>query len=126
MNRVEPSDMADMAWAKNFLECAKLFSEVGWLQYFEKIDGHHTKVSYEFAQGLEKDTVTFDTLKIELTRDLIAEATGIADEGEFWFKNVPFVFNSENYLLSNVVANWGKGVHVKKFKLEWREPIKIL
>ena len=88
-NRDEPSDMS---WDKNFPECARLFLEVGWLQYLEKIDGHHTEVSYEFAQSLEKDMVSFNTLKFELTRELIAEPTGIADEGEFWFKKVPFCF----------------------------------
>ena len=54
MNRAEPSDMS---WDKNFPDCARLFSKAGWLQDFEKIDGHHTEVSYKFAQGLEKDTV---------------------------------------------------------------------
>ena len=48
-NRAEPSDMT---WAVTFPECAKLFQEVGLFQYFEKIDGHHTEVSYEFGQGL--------------------------------------------------------------------------
>ena len=79
-NRAEPSDMS---WDKNFPACARIFSEAGWLQYFEKIDDHHTEVSYKFSHGLEKDTVTFNTLKIELTRELIAEATGIANEGEY-------------------------------------------
>ena len=101
-----------MSWAKNFPDCVKLFLEAGWLNYFEKIDGHHIEVSYKFAQVLEKDIVTFNTLKLELTRELIAEATCIADEGEYWFKKVPFAFNSENYLLPNVVADWGKGVHI--------------
>ena len=64
-----------MSWDKTFLDSAKLFSEAGQLNYFEKIDGHHTEVLYTFAQGLEKDIVTFNTLKIELTRELIAEAT---------------------------------------------------
>ena len=68
----------------------------------------------------------FNTLKIELTREFIAKATGIADEGEFWFKKVPFTFNSENFLFLDVVPDWGKGFHIHKFKLEWREPIKIL
>ena len=68
----------------------------------------------------------FNTLKIELTRELIAKATCIANEGEFWFKKVSFAFNSNNLLLPNVVADWGKGVHIQKFKHEWREPIKIL
>ena len=37
-NRAEP---LDMKWDKTFLECAKLFQEAGWFQYFEKIDGYH-------------------------------------------------------------------------------------
>ena len=61
-----------------------------------------------------------------MTRELIAEATGIADEGEFWFKKVPFAFNLENFPLPNVVADWGKGVHIQNFKPELRDPIKIL
>ena len=68
----------------------------------------------------------FNTLKIELTRELIAEATTIADEGEFWFKKVPFTFNSEDFLSPDVVADWGKGVHIHNFKPEWREPINIV
>ena len=91
----------------------KIVSKKGLFKYFEKIDGYHSEVSYGFAQGLEKDTVLFNTLKIELNRELIAKATGIADKGEFWFKKVPFTFNSENLLLPGVVANWGKGVHIQ-------------
>ena len=68
----------------------------------------------------------FNSLKIELTRELIVEATGLANDGEFWFKKVPFSFNLENFMLPKVVADWSKGVHIQKFKSEWREPIKIL
>ena len=74
-----------MGWAKSFHECAKLFHKASWFKYFEKIHGYHSEVSYGFSQGLEKDTVMFNTLKIEVSRELIAEATYIADEGEFWF-----------------------------------------
>ena len=63
-NRVEPFDIA---WAKRFPGCAKLFQKVGWYNYFERIDGYHYEVSYKFSQGLQKDTVLFNTLKIELT-----------------------------------------------------------
>ena len=81
-NRVEPSDMS---WVEIVPDRGRLFLEVGWLRFFEKIDGYHTEVSYKFAQCLDKYIVTFDTLKFELTRELIAEATGIPDEGEYWF-----------------------------------------
>ena len=70
--------------------------------------------------------VLFNTLKIELTGELIAKATDITDEGEFWFKKVPFTFNSKDFLLSEVEADWGKGVHVQNFKPEWKYPIRIL
>ena len=101
-NRAEP---LDMSWVQAFPDCARLFLEAGWLSFFEKIDGYHTEVSYKFAQCLDKDIITFDTLKIELTIELIAKATGIPDEGEYWFKKVPFTFDAQNYLLLDVVTD---------------------
>ena len=79
-NRAEPSYMS---WVQDFPDRARLFSEAGWLNYFENIHGNHTEVSYKFAHGLDNDKVTFDTLNIELTREIIAEATGIINEGEY-------------------------------------------
>ena len=64
-NRAEPSDMS---WVQSFPDCARLFLEAGWLSFFEKLDGYRIEVSYKFAQCLDKDIFTFDTLKIELTR----------------------------------------------------------
>ena len=119
----EPSDMS---WVQTFLDYARLFLEEGWLSFFERIDGYHTEVSYMFAKCLDKDIVTFDTLNFELTRELLAEATGIPDEGEHWFKKVPFTFDAQKYLLPDVVVDCGKRVHIQKFKPEWIEPIKIL
>ena len=68
-NRVEPSAMS---WVQNFPYCAKLFSEEGWLVFFERIKGYHSEVSYKFAQCLDKDMVSFDTLKFKLTKELLA------------------------------------------------------
>ena len=89
-NRAKPSDMS---WVQTFPECAKLFSKAGWLGFFERIEGYHSEVSYKFAQCLDKDMVNFDTLKFKLTRELLAEATGIPDEAKYWFKKVPFTFD---------------------------------
>ena len=41
-NREEPSDLS---WVKNFPDCTQLFAEVGWLVFFEKIEGYHSEVS---------------------------------------------------------------------------------
>ena len=84
-------------------------------------------MSYHFAQGFDKDTVSFDTLKFELIEELIVEAIGIASHGELWFKKIPFTFNPKYFMLPEFEAlDWGKGVQLEKFKLEWREFIRIL
>ena len=84
-------------------------------------------MSYRFTQGFFKDIVTFDTLKFELTEELITEATGIARDGELWFKKVAFTFNPKYFPLPEVEAlDWGKGVQLDKFKPEWKEVIGIL
>ena len=101
-NRAETSDLI---WVKNFRDCAQLFVEAGWLVFFENIEGYQSEVSYKFAQHLDKDVVSFDTLKFKLTRELLVEAMGILDQGEFWFKKVPFTFDAQRYLLPGVVAD---------------------
>ena len=60
--------------------------------------------------------VTFDTLKFKLTKELLAKSIGILDEGKYWFKKVPFTFDAHKYLLPDAVEDWGKGVHIQKFK----------
>ena len=68
-------------------------------------------MSYHFAQGFAKDIVSFDTLKFELTKELIAEATGIASDGELWFKKIAFTFHPKDFLSPEAKAiYWGKGV----------------
>ena len=111
-NREEPSDLS---WVKNFLDCAQLFAKVGWLVFFENIQGYHLEVSYKFAQCLDKDVVSFDTLKFKLTRELQAKATRILDEGEFWFKKVPFTFKCSEISSSRCSRRLGKRCSYSKF-----------
>ena len=107
-NRVEPMDTSQ---AQSFPNCAVIFQRVGWFDFFQKINGFSLELSYKFAQGLDKNTVSFETLKFELTRELIEEATGIVADGELWFKKIPFTFNSKDFLLPEVeTLDWGKGV----------------
>ena len=71
-NRAEPTELS---WIDQFLGCAELFLNVGWLDLFKKIDGYKTEVSYKFSQSYNQDMIVFDTLKFNLTVELVAEAT---------------------------------------------------
>ena len=98
-NRVEPMDTS---WEEEFPKCATIFQRAGWFDFFQKINGFSLELSYKFALGLDKNTVSFETLKFELTRELIEEATCIAVDGELWFKKIPFTFNSKDFLLPEI------------------------
>ena len=106
-NRAEPTDMG---WANIFPECEKLFQRSGQFKYFEKIDGFHSEVLYGFAQRLDKDMVSFNTIKIELARELIAKAIYIVDEVKFWFKKIPFTFDSKRFIYLGWKAYTGEKV----------------
>ena len=91
INRAEPTDLS---WIDQFPDCVELFQNAGWLDFFKKIDGYNTEVSYQFAKSYNHDMIVFDTLRFKLTMELIAEATGIKNEGEMWFKKFPFTFDA--------------------------------
>ena len=123
VNRAEPTDVG---WIEKLPGCVELFQQAGWMDFFKKIDGYNAEVSCKFAQGFKNDMVTFDTLKFRLTVELISEATGIKNEGEPWFKKLPFNFDPQRYLLPNVTPDWNKGILIQNFRKEWVEPIRIL
>ena len=61
------------------------FREQASLNILKKLMVIIMKYNMGFPNGQRKIHFMFNTLKIELTRELIAEATDIADEGEFLF-----------------------------------------
>ena len=70
--------------------------------------------------------IAFNTLKFKLTVELVAEVIGVINEGEMWFKKLPFTFNAQRYLLPGIILDWSKGVLIQNFRNEWVEPIKVL
>ena len=107
-NRVEPMDTS---WAESFPDYAMIFQRDGWFDFFQRINGFNLELSYRFSHGFDKNTVSFHTLKFELTKELIEEATCIVGDGEIWFKKIPFTFNLKYFLLPEVeTLDWGKVV----------------
>ena len=122
-NRVDPTELS---WIDKFPGCAQLFQNAGWLDFFKRIDGYNTEVSYQFSKSYNQDMIAFDTLRCKLTLELIAEATGVRNEGEMWFKKLPFTFNAQIYLLPGTTPDWSKGILIQNFREEWVDPIKVL
>ena len=41
--------LTELNWIDKFPGCAELFENVGWLNFFKKIDGYNFEVSHRFA-----------------------------------------------------------------------------
>ena len=123
VNRAEPTDIS---WIEKIRGCVELFQQAGWLEFFKRIDGYNSEVSHQFAKGYKQDMIVFNTLKFKLTVDLVEEATGVKNEGEKWFKKLPFTFEAQRFLLPDVTPDWNKGIVIHKFRSEWVEPIRVL
>ena len=106
----------DCHFILSLLICLSLFFYLLW-----KIFGF-----YQFPKSYNEDMIVFDTLRFKLNVELIPQATWVRNEGEMWFKKLPFTFNAQRYLLPGITPDWSKGILIQNFREEWVEPIKVL
>ena len=88
--RYEPSDMNLINEDPTIVE---IFRRTGCLQFCERLQGCHVKVSKEFALNFSGTTTKVGILNLNITPEIIAAATWIPRGQEKWFKG--FKFNME-------------------------------
>ena len=103
VNRVEPTDIG---WMEKLPGCVELFQQAGQLDFFKRIDGYNSEVSHQFAKSYKQDMIVFNTLKFKMTVYLVEEATGVNNEGEKWFKKLPFTFEAQRLLFSGTISDF--------------------
>jgi hypothetical protein len=59
----------------------------GWVNFIQSFEGFNIEVSQDFSQTFNGKAKIGD-LKLEVSEDVIAEATGLSQEGNHWFKNL--------------------------------------
>ena len=63
----------------------EIFQAAGWLQYFERLQGHGDYVALDFARNLEGNHSEVRGVPIEVSEQAIAEVTRIQQRGTRWF-----------------------------------------
>lgn len=58
-------------------EALEIFRTVGWLQYFERLQGHDNYVSLDFAKNLEGNHLEVRGVPIEISEQVIIEVTSL-------------------------------------------------
>ena len=83
VSRIEPDDCI-LVDSDDALR--QKLQKVGWLNFIKKFHGYNLEVAKQFAATFDGKTAVVGNLELQVTKQSIAEATGLMDEGEEWFK----------------------------------------
>ena len=80
--RHEPLDTQELR--KNPAVLA-IFQAVGWLEFFELLDGFNREAAMQFSFNLTETHFEVWGLRIEVSASIISEVTAILRVGKAWF-----------------------------------------
>ena len=110
-------------------KCLEIFENKQWISFFEKFNGHHEQVSMAFAETFNGEIARVGNLQIRLSEDVLAQVTGLPQQGERFFKTkqfkekvwIPFLCRSRAGSV-----NWKKGIPRSWLIHPWDEIVYII
>ena len=67
------------------VEVFSIFEVAGWTEYFERLSGFHTEIALQFTLNLTDTHSEVKGMRIESTRESVAEVTMLPQVGRTWF-----------------------------------------
>jgi len=120
--RSEPSKLVVSEAAQEILERA------GWLTYFNRLRESNETVAMEFLQNLQEEHSVVGGKQIMVTKEIIAEITGLPASGPIWtikkerLQKIIEIFQDEG---QNLMVK-GKGVLPATLGEPWSELAKVV
>jgi hypothetical protein len=95
----------------------------GWDIFIRQFEGYNLAVAQAFAQSFDGSKAKIGDLQLEVTEDSIAQATGLSQEGERWFKNAKIEGVPWNFLMVSKKSKCcPKGTLITLIKPRWHGP----
>jgi hypothetical protein len=112
--RIEPNDCQSLLAHDDAIDDLKAH---GWDICLRKFDGYKLAVTQAFAQTFDGFRAKVRDIQLEVTKDFIAQATGLLQEGEKWFRNakmedVPWIL----FMISRKSTCCPKGIPINLLK----------
>ena len=86
-SRLEPSKFTPTDIHES---CMEIFENKQWVTFFEKFDGNNEHVSLAFTETFDGEKVVVGNLHFRLSEDILAQITGLPQQGERFFKTKQF------------------------------------
>ena len=79
--RYEPNNLDALSANKEFFS---IFWEVGWIEYFQRLNGFHEETKFQFAMNLIGEHSEITGLRIDVSEWALAKVMGLPKIGNRW------------------------------------------
>lgn len=98
---------------EKYTKACQIFKDVGWFEFFQRLEGLDGAISMEFAKNLKRNQLEVRGLRLEVTKEVISYVTTFPTEGKRWFNrkiNDPSL--KEDFLQGEErLVKKGRGIH---------------
>ena len=94
--RHEPENIVSI---RNNTEVWQVFFDVGWDIYFDRLQGFDGGITMKFALNLEENYSRVRVLEVPITEEVIAEVSGLRQQGQQWFSRKFSLAEFPNFFL---------------------------
>ena len=92
-------ELGDINYLEAHPKVCKLFQEVGYYKFYEKIQGSHQEVAEAFALSFDGSKAVIGKEEFHIDETLVSEVTELPCTGEKWFKTtIPKDAEFQSYL----------------------------
>ena len=82
--RAEPEGLK---FLEGYPQTKETLQKAKWLKFIQKFKGYNKEVTKAFARSFNGNNVEVGDLQFTITESSLAQATGLPQTGERWFKN---------------------------------------
>ena len=123
--RKEP---ATTALLEHYPTTYQIFEQVGWLNYFRRLQGYNEQQVLQFAQNLQENHFVVAGIRISVTEDDIAAVLGLPSDGTRMFIRNHIIRDVQQsfFLPEERIVLKGRGVHLSSLPPPWPEVARFI
>jgi hypothetical protein len=102
-------------------------SVFGWVKFVQSFEGFNMEVAQDFSKTFDGARAKIGDLQLQVNEESIAEAIGLSQEGDRWFKNLKIEGIPWHILMISKKSHYNvKGTPIHLFKTRWHGLLLII
>jgi hypothetical protein len=113
---------------KHYPVAYQIFEQVGWLNYFRRLQGYNEQHVLQFARNLQENHSVVAGIRISVTEDDIAAVSGLPSDGTHIFSRKHIIRDVQQsfFLPEERIVLKGRGIQLSSLPPPWTEVTKFI